>query len=276
VSPRRLLPLRLLGFRSVRAAVVALALVIGACPAAAEPVAVRFQEGVTRGLLTVQALDGKLVGQGDLTQVARGGRLESRMVLKMHDGSLYEEEVVFTQDRVFGLVRYKLTQRGPSFPEALRVSLDGRTGEYEVHARKDDQEDEYTGKLDLPPDTYNGLFMTLTRNLREGDSASVHVVAWTPKPRLIGLDIIPVGTDQARVGEQNRPARRYELRPKLGVVLGLAAKLLGKTPEPHRCWILDDPVPAFVACEGALAQGGPVWQIGVVSPTRRPAGAARR
>jgi hypothetical protein len=238
-------------------------------------VAVRSVEGVTRGLLTVQSTDGTLIGQGDLTQLVRGGRAESRMVLRLHDGSLYDEEVVFTQDRVFSLVRYKLTQRGPSFPESLQVSLDGKTGEYEVRARKEDEDSEYSGRLDLPPDIANGMFIMLVRNLGDRLSASVHTVAWTPKPRIIQVDIVRAGSDQARVAQETRATRRYELRPKLGVLMSLGAKLTGRRVEPTVCWILDDPVPAFVECEGALGSSEAIWRIGVVSPSRRTGNAAR-
>ncbi|HKZ06577.1 MAG TPA: hypothetical protein VJU81_14000 [Methylomirabilota bacterium] len=230
---------------------------------------------MTRGLLTVQALDGTLLGQGDLTQTAREGRVESRMVLRLHDGSLFDEEVTFTQDRVFSLVRYKLTQRGPAFPESLVASLDGKTGAYEVRARKGEEDSEYSGRLDLPPDIGNGMFIMLVRNLGDRLSASVHTVAWTPKPRIIQVDIVRAGSDQARVAQQTRPARRYELRPKLGVLLSLGAKLTGRKVEPTVCWILDDPVPAFVACEGALGSAQTPWRIGTVSATRGAANAGR-
>jgi hypothetical protein len=241
----------------------------------AEPVAVRFVEGVTRGLLTVQALDGTLLGQGDLTQTVRGGRVESRMVLRLHDGSLFDEEVTFTQDRVFSLVRYKVTQRGPAFPESLVASLDAKTGEYEVRARKGDEDSEYSGRLDLPPDVGTGMFIMLVRNLGDRLSASVHTVAWTPKPRIVQVDIVRAGSDQARVAQQTRPARRYELRPKLGLLLSLGAKLMGRRVDPTVCWILDDPVPAFVACEGALGSAQTPWRIGTVSATKRESSAGR-
>jgi hypothetical protein len=251
-------------------ALLGLALILGpGSTAGAEPVTVRFIEGLTRGFLTVHALDGKSLGQGDITQLPRNGRLESRMVLRFHDGSLHDEEVVFTQNKTFALVSYKLVQKGPSFPEAMQVSLTRDTGEYLVRSRKGDKEQEYSGKLDLPPDTSNGLLLTLVRNLPEGRSAAVHVVAFTPKPRLIGLDIIPDGQDPAKVGGETRPSRRYRMKPRLGALLGTAAKLLGKTPADQFCWVLADPVPAFIACEAPLANEGPVWRIGVVSPARR-------
>ncbi len=261
---------RRVGFRSAAAGLLGLILVLGpAVVARAEPVAVRFIEGVTRGFLTVHTLDGKSIGQGDLTQLARNGRVESRMVLRFQDGSLYDEHVVFTQNKSFALVTYKLVQKGPSFPEALEVSLTRDTGEYVVQSRKGDKEPQtYRGTLELPPDTYNGLLLTVVRNLPDGQAASVHVIAFTPKPRVIGLDIVPAGDDRGRVGAETRPARRFRMAPKLGFILGAAAKLLGKTPPDQYCWVLDDPVPAFVACEGPLATGGPIWRIGVVSPMR--------
>ena len=266
----RFLLRRLASPRVGAAALLGLSLLLGTgAGARAEPVGVRFIEGVTRGFLTVHALDGKSIGQGDLTQVVRNGRAESRMVLRFHDGSLYDETVVFTQNKTFALVTYKLVQKGPSFPEGLDVSLTKDTGEYVVQSHKGDKSETYRGTLELPPDTYNGLLLTLVRNLPDGHTASVHVVAFTPKPRVVGLDIVPAGDDPGKVGAETRPARRYRLSPKLGFILGAAAKLLGKTPPDQFCWVLDDPVPAFVACEAALATGGPIWRIGVVSPTRR-------
>jgi hypothetical protein len=254
------------GMHTVALAALVLALGTGSA-ARAEPVTVRFIEGVTRGFLTVHTLDGKSLGQGDITQVVRNGRAESRMVLRFHDGSLHDEEVVFTQNKTFALVSYKLTQKGPSFPESMQVSLKN-TGEYVVQSRKGDKDQDYRGTLELPPDTYNGLLLTLVRNLPEGQSASVHLVAFTPKPRLIGLDIVADGADPAKVGAETRPSRRYRMKPKLGVLLGTAAKLLGKTPPDQFCWVLSDPVPAFIACEAPLASDGPFWRIGVFSPLR--------
>ena len=277
MGPRRPYHPLLRACRSLGALAAAIALSLGAGGAArAEPVPVRFVEGVTRGFLTVHTLDGKSLGQGDITQLSRNGRLESRMVLRFLDGSLHDEEVVFTQNKVFALVTYKLTQRGPSFPEAIQVSLTRETGEYVVQSRKGDKDQEDRGKLEVPPDTYNGLLLTLVRNLPSGQSASVHLVAWTPKPRLIGLDITPAGEDPGKVGAETRPSRRYQMRPRLGLLLGTAAKIMGKTPPDQFCWVLADPVPAFVACEAPLASGGPIWRIGVVSPTRRAAGGASR
>jgi hypothetical protein len=245
---------------------------------AAEPVAVRFIEGVTRGFLTVSGLDGKSLGQGDITQVAHPGYVESRMIFRLHDGSLHDESVTFTQNKVFKLGRLKIVQKGPSFPEPAEISLDAATGEYLVKAFPGDASREkiHRGTLEVPPDTYNGLIVTVLRNLPRGAAASVHYVAFTPKPYVINLELRPQANQKVRVGDESWPVTRYDLEPRLGFLLKLGATLLGKTPERQRCWILADPVPAFVGCEATIAGGGPLWRIGLGSPAPTPTTAAKR
>ena len=69
--------------------------------ASAGTVTVRFVEGVTHGFLVLHTVDRVPIATGDLLQVQRGGQIESRMVFRFTDGSLYDEGVVFTQERVF-------------------------------------------------------------------------------------------------------------------------------------------------------------------------------
>jgi hypothetical protein len=258
--------------------IAALALV-GGTPmrAAADPVAVRFTEGVTRGFLVVTAVDGKPLGQGDIRQTAHPGRVASRMILRFRDGSLHDESVTFTQDKVFKLGQYQLVQKGPSFPEPVEISLETASGEYVVKAYPGDakREKTYRGTLEVPADTYNGLLLTVLKNLPAGAGASVHYIAFTPKPYVIGLDLLPQGEEKVRVGVESRSVIRYELTPRLGVMLRVAATILGKTPARHQCWILSDPVPAFVGCEAPLANAGPPWRIGLTSPAPAPDEAKR-
>jgi hypothetical protein len=91
--------------------------------AASVPVAVRFVEGVTHGFLVLRDVNGGLLASGDLFQVQRSGQVESRMVFRFKDGSVYDEMVVFTQERVFTMQSYHLVQRGPAFSEDTEISL---------------------------------------------------------------------------------------------------------------------------------------------------------
>jgi len=48
----------------------------------AEPVQVRYLEGLTHGFLSLKTTDGQLLGAGDLIQTVRGDRVTSRLVLR--------------------------------------------------------------------------------------------------------------------------------------------------------------------------------------------------
>ena len=81
--------------------------------AAAAPVPVRFSEAAAHGFLVMRTVDGALIAEGELFEVARDGKVEKRTVFHFKDGSVFEEKVVFTQQRVYAMQSYSLVQRGP-------------------------------------------------------------------------------------------------------------------------------------------------------------------
>lgn len=227
----------------------------------AAPIEVRLVEGTAHGLLLVRSVSGEILGHGDFLQTAHTDRVESRLVLRFKDGSLHDETIAFSQQRVFALLNYRLVQRGPSFPETLEAVLDRKTGTYKVHSTRAGKEEASSGSIELPPDVYNGMVPMLLKNLVSAASETVHVVAFTPKPKLIQLGMVPAGTQRLVAGDTTRQATRYALKPKLGATLRVFATLLGKAPADQECVILTEDVPAFVRCDGPLYLKGPVWRI---------------
>src|SRR4051794_16638321 len=59
-------------------------------PLTAAPIEVRFAEGVAHGFLLLRTADGNLIASGDVLQVSRGAKVESRMVFRFKDGSLLD------------------------------------------------------------------------------------------------------------------------------------------------------------------------------------------
>ena len=110
--------------RSLLAAAVALA----ASAARGDRIPARFPEGLVHGFLTLRAIDGAVLADGDLIQHLRGGRVTSRLMLKFRDGSLHDETTIFTQDPEFRLVSDHLVQKGPAFEKPMEVSVDVKTG----------------------------------------------------------------------------------------------------------------------------------------------------
>jgi hypothetical protein len=256
--------------RSATLALLALVMVVlWVRPLAAAPVPVRFVEGVTHGFLLLRTLDGALIATGDLLQVVgRGGMVESRMLFRFNDGSLFDETVMFSQQRVFNLQSYRLTQRGPAFTEDTDIALERPSGKYRVKTRshQDGREEVLEGTLDLPPDVYNGMVLTIAKNLAKGASETVHVVAFTPEPRIIELEVAPSGEHKMLVGQLTKTAIHYTFHPKLGSWLKIFATALGRTPPDYHVWIATDDVPAFVRFEGPLNPTGPLWRIELTSP----------
>jgi hypothetical protein len=229
---------------------------------------VRFTEGVVHGFLVLRTVDGAQVAQGDLLQLARTGGVEGRTVFHFDDGSLFEETVVFTQQRVFSMQRYHLVQRGPAFPADTDISLDRAASTYRVKItnHKDGQVKLLEGKIDLPPDVYNGMIFAVTKNLAKGAPATVHYVGFSPEPRIIELQIAPANDQKVIVGKLEKTAVHYVLKPDLGMWLNFFAAIAGRTPPDEHVWVATDDVPAFVRFEGPLYIGGPVWRLELTSP----------
>jgi hypothetical protein len=216
----------------------------------------------------LRTVDGGLIASGDLLQIGRGAKVESRMVFRFNDGSLFDETVVFTQQRVFAMQSYHLVQRGPAFAEDTEISLQRASGKYSVKTKshKDGREEAIAGTLELPPDVYNGLVVTVVKNLAKGATATVHLVAFTPKPLLIELELEPVGEHKMMVGQLTKSATHYMLKPHPGPWLEFFAKLLGRMPANYNVWIISEGAPAFARFEGPLNPIGAIWRMELTSP----------
>jgi hypothetical protein len=235
----------------------------------AEPAAVpvRFTEGSVHGFLALTTTGGAPLAHGDLFQVARDGEIDSRLVFHFVDSSVFEETVTFTQQDVFVMQSYRLVQTGPAFADDIVVTL-ARSGEYVVNTKShgDGSAKRYSGKLDLPPDVYNGMIITIAKNLAPHETQMVHLVAFTPEPRVIGLEIAPTTSRAVMLGQHEEPAMHFTLKPKLGALLGFFASVAGKAPPNSDVWIVMDDVPAFVRFEGPM-YSGPVWRLDLTSPS---------
>jgi hypothetical protein len=232
------------------------------------PVAVRHTEGLVHGFLVLRTLEGKILADGDLIQVARGDRVRSQLVFHFKDGSIRSETAVFSQRRSFRLLSDHVIQKGPAFKQATETSIDGSTGQITTRYTDDDGKEKVaTDRLELPLDVANGLIFTLLKNIRpDARGTTLSMVAASPKPRLVKLVITPQGEDSFSTGGSSRKAIHYVVKVDIGGVAGVVAPLIGKQPPDTHVWILGGEAPAFVKSEGPLYLGGPTWRIELASP----------
>ena len=241
------------------AALTSAVLLATAAPALAEPVAVKFTEGIAHAFPVLRSVGGEKLAQGELVQIPHGDIVENRLTFRFRDGSFYDERVVFSQREAFTLLSYQLVQRGPSFPESIDAKVDRETGRYEVRYKSEDDaaEELLKGKIELPNDVYNGLLGMLMKNMPAGSPTTVQIIAFTPKPRLVKMLLTPAGSDTVMMGETAVPATRFLIKPQLGL---FASLLVADLPDV-KVWILGGEAPAFLRFEGPLFFLGPIWKI---------------
>jgi hypothetical protein len=238
----------------------------------AEPVPVRYTEGLVHGFLLLRTLDGQIVADGDLYQVPRGTRVTAQIVFRFRDGSVHDETAVYTQTREFRLVSYRLSQKGASFPRTLDMSIDATSGHVQVRYSDDEGEHKTESeRMELPPDLANGLVSTLLKNVRpDALPRSLSYVAATPKPRLVKLELESGPQARFATGRRGRVATHYVVKVDVGGLAGLVAPLVGKQPPDSHVWILRGAAPAFVRAEQTLFPGGPVYRVELTSPSWPP------
>ncbi len=216
-----------------------------------------------------------MIGQGEMTQVVKEGDLvESQLVFRFKDGSLHDEKVAFSQQRVFTLISYRLVQRGPSFPDQLDVSIDRGTAQYTVRSQAGAQgkDEVLSGQVDLPKDVYNGMLITVSKNLQKGVDETVSVLAFTPAPQIVNVQLRAIDEQPVHIGDLSSKVTQYVFTPQIGMIRELFGKAIGKLPAQfhYNCWIMVDAAPSFVQFEGPLQLMGPIVRIGLMSP-RLPA-----
>src|SRR5262245_29013414 len=249
-------------------AILVVVLMCAASAASAELVRVAFAEGLVHGFLALRTTDGTTVADGDLIQYQRGGRVTSRLWFRFKDGSVRDETAVFTQNGTFRLISDHLIQKGPAFSQPLEAWIDRAAGRVRVRYTDDDgKEKNVDEQMTLPDDLSNGLILTLLKNVPpQAPPPALSMVALTPKPRLVKLEIARAANDPFTLNGVTRRATHYVVKIDIGGFAGLVAPLVGKQPPDFDVWILGGEAPAFVKSEGPLHLGGPVWRIELVSP----------
>src|SRR5438128_6009736 len=88
----------------------------------ADQVPVRHMEGLMHGFLALRTLDGKRLADGEMTQIAEGDRVSSRLIFRFKDGSVYDDTTIFSQRGAVRVLTDHLVQRCPSFKQPMETS----------------------------------------------------------------------------------------------------------------------------------------------------------
>ena len=242
-------------------------------PSFSAPVPVRSSKGSARAYLVLRDGQARVIAQGDWWQVPHDDRLEVHLRFDFTDGSMSHETYVLAHGKAWTLLSYRSEQKGPSFPRDIDARVE-RGGRYTVRTRdrKDGDTDVDEGEIELPDDVYTfGILAMLLENLRPGEGIAGHAIAFTPKPRVLKLDVSPAVEDAVDVAGGKRKTLRYVAKAKLGGLAGAAASIMGKQPPDLRYWMAADPVSTFLRVDTPLYAEGPVWHVELTAPDWRAA-----
>jgi len=232
-------------------------------------VRVRAPEGSAHGFLVLRGTEANVLAEGDWWQIPSGDRIEVHLRFRFTDGSLSHETFELAQHRVWSMLSYRSVQHGPSFPRDVEARLDRQSGRYRVETKERGKGESKvdTGTIELPEDTYAlGMLAVLLKNLAPGEAMMAHAVAFTPKPRVLKLEISPGGEETVKIQGLARKTSRYVAKAELGGTLGAVATVAGKQPPAFHYWMAGDPVPTFVRFDGPLYPDGPIWRVELVAP----------
>src|SRR5262249_5546771 len=195
--------------------------------------------------------DGATVADGDLIQFSRGSRVTTRLVFRFKDGSLRDETAVFTQSGSFRLLSDYLLQKGPTFQQPLEAWIDRASGRVRVRYTDDGQEKNVDEQMKLPDDLSNGIILPLLKNVSpQAAPPTLSMVAFTPKPRLVKLEISRAANDPFALNGITRRATHYVVKIDIGGVAGVGAPLLGPPPPPSHRRVPPGGAPAFPTSGG--------------------------
>ena len=207
-----------------------------------------------------------------LEEAARTIREEGLSVWFMPEGHRNTgRELLAFKSGAFRLVSDHLLQKGPAFSQPLEAWIDRASGRVRVRYSDDDgKEKNVDEEMKLPDDLSNGIILTVLKNVPpQAAPPTLSMVAFTPKPRVVKLEISRAANDQFTLNGFPRSATHYVVHIDIGGFAGLVAPLVGKQPPDSGVWVLPGAAPAFVKSEGPLHLGGPIWRIELVSPVWR-------
>jgi len=243
--------------------------------AVAQPIPVRYALGTLHGFPSMSDLSGKVIADGELTQELKGDRLSVSVRWTFADGLEAEEHDTFLVGRELVQEQFAWVERKAG-EELRRFEVDLTTGQAAAAHRgaKAAMKREEV-HLDLPHGrSFAGYGVALVASqvaLEQGAHFLVTVVAFTPKPRAVTLEVRRDGEERLQVAGRSIPCARYTLHPRIPFPLNLFAG----AKDAH-LWMTRAEPPGLVRAEQSMAaKDDPVVVIDVTSRgAARPAQAA--
>ena len=211
-------------------------------------------EATAHGFPALRNLDGSPLADGEFVQWLANERLHVRIRYEFLDGKRVEENAVFRQ-------KPELVQEEWSWEESKdrqvnrKFAVDLNSGKASAEKREGKELKRWTEDLKVKPRlTFAGFGFTLAiKALRErlsnGEKVELQAVGFTPKPRLVSVEISYHGLDQMSMAGRILKGERFVIHAKIPKI----ARLFVEVPDT-RIWLNFPPPAGFLRWEGPFAE----------------------
>ena len=199
----------------------ALALVLGTMAPAVlarepdEPIRLAWMEGDVAGMQPILSADGTPIGFVEYYQRRRSDVLEAVRIARFSDGSSDEDRAEARVGNTLEALRGRSIIREASGTAVVDVEIDVVRDRVNGFYREDGKRHE----VDLPPATYWGpLVFVVVKNFAanaEDGRVEFRTVALTPKPRVLGMELVRGRADVVRRPGGEIDVIDYALRPTI-------------------------------------------------------------
>jgi hypothetical protein len=233
-------------------------------PLSAPAVEVTEFEAGTHGFPALLDSNGKKLADGDFAQWIDDGRLHITITYKFERGDRTEEKAVFRQKPE--LIQEEWSWRELKGGQLVRhFAVDFKTQTATAQKREKDDLKNWSEKIDVQAGrTFAGYgFMLALQNLRprllRGEQIELQAVGFTPKPRIVTVQISHGGVDQMKMSDRLLEGDRFVIHPKISAIIGLFVHV------PDTLIWLTKPPAEFLRWEGPVAEpNDPIIRVDLV------------
>jgi hypothetical protein len=210
--------------------------------------------GAIHGFPELRDAEGRKLADAEFTQTPEGDRLRVKLSYDFGNGHRMEENTVVRQRPA--LMQEEWTWEETKAGEIVRrFAVDFRNGKATAEKMERQGRKQWEEKLKIDPGrTFAGFTFTLALEcLRErlvrGERVELRAVGFTPKPRLVTVELSFGGLDQMTMGSRRVTGERFIIHPKIPRIV----KAFIAAPDT-RIWLIHPAPAGFLRWEGTPAE----------------------
>jgi len=229
---------------------IGLVLVNGASAGAGLP----MPEASVHGSPVLRDLSGRKLADGDFSQWLEHEKLHVRIRYDFGHDHLVQEDAVLQQSPQLAQEEWSWKEvQGDKTPRKFEVDFKTGTARGEVWSGKQPKRWSEQFKI-VPGRTFSGFGFTLAiKSVRErllhGEKAGFQAIAFSPKPREIGVEISYAGLNRVPMAGRKPLGECFVIHPRVPIL----ARIFVTVPD-MKIWLTHPPPAEFLRWEGCFAE----------------------